>query len=583
MVGGYGPQPGWTAPALSATSGPARASVWRGRRLDPDTGYCWLGARFYDPQGHRYLSPDPLGHAASLGLYDYAGGDPINFVDPDGRFVVGAAEGYVFGNWSADIDSVDRPGRILGRAAGTMLGYMTPGYNVVAGYRDIAAGGFHFGRAIYDISVNGLNEENGMALAMSGLELAGGFGGAKMFRPARAMSSEMSLAGGSFRASRGFGAAGVDDALSFSARRPSVAATSAPSAPIGGVCFVAGTPVATDDGPRAIETLRVGERVLTTDGDPATGIDPATWRKVALRMPSPESEDVILDIDLLRSPEWIASTACAPGRQIWFEMEEMGLRGWAQVVGVEDCPAIEPGQGRVILGTVTHCNCLVMEVRLEGGAEPLRPTAGHRLFSLTRGAWVPTSDLRPGELLRTAGGSARVEAVAPLPGAHRVHNLEVETDHCYYVGHAQVLSHNTIPCAAPAPAAARGPLLLEAPKTAPRPQDIAVNPTRPRARSLYRPVGGNPAQQRSLAKDIQDAIAQGATDIRVNQQQINALGNRVGINRPDLQYTLPDGRRVYIEYDNMTPNTWPNTPRGPGHADRILANDPNGVVILRTF
>ncbi len=385
------------------------------------------------------------------GYNDYAGGDPVNFVDPDGRLVVGAAEGYVFGNWSSDIDSVDRPGRILGRAAGTMLSYLTPGYNVVAGYRDIAAGGFHFGRAIYDISANGLNEENGMALAMSGLELAGGFAGTRMFGAARAGSSEMAVGGGSFRSSRGFGAVGVDDALGLAARKPSVAAAPTPSAPIGGVCFVEGTPVATDDGPRAIETLRVGERVLTTDGDSSTEVDPATWRTVALRMPSPESDEVILDIELLRSQEWIASTACAPGRQIWFELEEMGLRGWAEVVGIEPCPAIEPGQGRVILGTVTHCNSRVMEVRLEGEAEPLRPTAGHRLFSLTRGAWVPTSELRPGELLRTAGGSARVEAVAPLPGAHRVHNLEVETDHCYYVGDARILSHNTNPCAAPRP------------------------------------------------------------------------------------------------------------------------------------
>ncbi len=238
VVGGYGPQPGWTAPALSASAGPAKASVWRGRRFDPDTGYCWLGARFYDPAGHRYLSPDPLGHAASLGLYDYAGGDPVNFVDPDGRLVVGAAEGYVFGNWSSDIDSVDRPGRILGRAAGTMLGYMTPGYNVVAGYRDIAAGGFHFGRAIYDISANGLNEENGMALAMSGLELAGGFAGTKMFGAARAGSSDMAVARASSRPPPGYrGGPGaqwigenLDDAVRYSNVKPSTGASAAKGA-----------------------------------------------------------------------------------------------------------------------------------------------------------------------------------------------------------------------------------------------------------------------------------------------------------------------------------------------------------------
>lgn len=38
---------------------------------------------------------------------------------------------------------------------------------------------------------------------------------------------------------------------------------------------------------------------------------------------------------------------------------------------------------------------------------------------------------------------------------------------------------------------------------------------------------------------VQDRIAglqeQGATDLRVNQQQVNITGTRVGINRPDLQ------------------------------------------------
>ena len=33
----------------------------------------------------RFISPDPLGHAASMSLYDYANGDPVNFVDPTGR------------------------------------------------------------------------------------------------------------------------------------------------------------------------------------------------------------------------------------------------------------------------------------------------------------------------------------------------------------------------------------------------------------------------------------------------------------------------------------------------------------------
>ena len=64
----------------------------------------------------------------------------------------------------------------------------------------------------------------------------------------------------------------------------------------------------------------------------------------------------------------------------------------------------------------------------------------------------------------------------------------------------------------------------------------------------------------------------GGKDFRVNQQQVDADGNRVGINRPDLQYTDANGQRNYVEYDT------PSSNRGPGHADRIQANDPYGNV-----
>jgi hypothetical protein len=53
--------------------------------VDP-TGLVNLGARHYDPERGVFLSPDPMGHAASVSLYDYANGDPVNNLDPDGRF-----------------------------------------------------------------------------------------------------------------------------------------------------------------------------------------------------------------------------------------------------------------------------------------------------------------------------------------------------------------------------------------------------------------------------------------------------------------------------------------------------------------
>jgi hypothetical protein len=55
---------------------------------------------------------------------------------------------------------------------------------------------------------------------------------------------------------------------------------------------------------------------------------------------------------------------------------------------------------------------------------------------------VPASQIKAGEELATRSGVVRVESVSAKPGTYRVYNLEVETDHCYYVGEVQVLCHN---------------------------------------------------------------------------------------------------------------------------------------------
>jgi RHS repeat-associated protein len=113
---------------------------------------------------------------------------------------------------------------------------------------------------------------------------------------------------------------------------------------------------------------------------------------------------------------------------------------------------------------------------------------------------------------------------------------------------------------------------------APRlPQDVNVNPTPPPPRPLQRPVGLSPTQNAQVQTDIAAARAAGGTDFRVNQQQVNAAGQRVGTNRPDLQYTDANGRRTYVEYDR------PSSNRGPLHQQRILSNDPGGIVILKTI
>jgi RHS repeat-associated protein len=83
-VGTYGPLPGVVAETLTDITRVAEATAWRGRRIDP-TGFYYLGSRYYDPAGGRFISVDPLGYAGSRSLYDFADGNPAANFDPDGR------------------------------------------------------------------------------------------------------------------------------------------------------------------------------------------------------------------------------------------------------------------------------------------------------------------------------------------------------------------------------------------------------------------------------------------------------------------------------------------------------------------
>src|SRR5437899_1409301 len=62
----------------------AQSAAWRGRCPDI-TGYVWLGARYYNPESGSFLSSDPAWNGRDPNYFTFAGGDPINGFDPDGR------------------------------------------------------------------------------------------------------------------------------------------------------------------------------------------------------------------------------------------------------------------------------------------------------------------------------------------------------------------------------------------------------------------------------------------------------------------------------------------------------------------
>lgn len=81
---GYGAVPGYRPLPLGHGGSYAQSAAWRGKWADV-TGYIWRGARFYDPVAGMWLSPDPQWNDRDPSYWSYAGGDPINGDDWDGR------------------------------------------------------------------------------------------------------------------------------------------------------------------------------------------------------------------------------------------------------------------------------------------------------------------------------------------------------------------------------------------------------------------------------------------------------------------------------------------------------------------
>jgi hypothetical protein len=85
-------------------------------------------------------------------------------------------------------------------------------------------------------------------------------------------------------------------------------------------------------------------------------------------------------------------------------------------------------------------NGYVYEIRLKGTGELIEPTRLHRLYSEDRQDWIPTHEFQEGERLRTSTGFRFHRIHYEETRIHRVYNLEIETDHCYYVSEENILS-----------------------------------------------------------------------------------------------------------------------------------------------
>jgi RHS repeat-associated protein len=74
---------------INPTSTTPNNYLYRGEQYDSDLGLYYLRARYYNPATGRFLSRDPangiITDPKTLHKYSYAGGDPVNALDPSGR------------------------------------------------------------------------------------------------------------------------------------------------------------------------------------------------------------------------------------------------------------------------------------------------------------------------------------------------------------------------------------------------------------------------------------------------------------------------------------------------------------------
>ena len=444
----------------------------------PALGLYYARARFYWPQHGRWLQPDPVGQAGGLNVYTYCGNDPVNGIDSSGLEAgsidwygnhieqsTGAGLGnspwqYAFSARAEDGLMRDvffqAPGTAGSSSWGRGFGSASFGNSAAVAYGGglsndpsatinnvfggLASGAFHqafddareINRMLTSRMIPGAGYINEWVLNKAE-EYAANAGWA--------MSDSVGVdpSSNAFQENQGGGAVAFEVAMLVAGPGEEKALATS--------CFAAGTSVSEPSGKVNIESVRVGDRVFTRsqgeDGDDASNVDPQTWKEIVLHIPNSECPWNVDEVHAIRSPQWMTEAGCRKrGDKIWFQMSEVGIQGWAEVESITDCPPLAPGNGHVVLTTFNHFNNDLYELSVEGETKPIEVTGLHRLYSTIKNDWVQSRFLHIGEGLRTHNGERKVVKLDRKPGIYRVYNLEVETDHCYFVSDAQVLAHN---------------------------------------------------------------------------------------------------------------------------------------------
>lgn len=406
--------------------------------FNSETGIYTVRFRHYDPSAGlgRWLERDPAGYVDGGNLYEYVQGDPLDATDPYGLLtdVSGAKR-------TPSSTPIQAPGRKLG------LGRVCPGdpgFDRIYHEWLCNGGDRRLGPPIYDEPWTEswwyyLDEDHLREWVHGALDAAGwipGIGDA-----ADLVNATLYLLEGDYE-NAAYSAISIIPVLGDAIGKGAKLACKV----TGMGCFEEGTLIATDAGLVPIESLRVGDRVLSEDSDQQPPIIPSDWRKIELTLRQPGGVYESVEITLLRPLAWVEETGCQPQSLIWLELREMGLAGWADVHRISACPEIQDGPGAVVLATTARLVSLMCRLKFGGGGECLSLTPTHQIFSTTRQAWRRAAELEIGERVASRDGERCISEADLQTGTWRVYNLEIERRHRFFVGSCGVLAHNVKPC-----------------------------------------------------------------------------------------------------------------------------------------
>ncbi len=115
--------------ATESGSGALSDFAYTGHHFDRATGLNLAQYRGYDAGLGRWLSRDPAGLRGGLNLYGYTENNPVNYIDPDGRWIVPVvaivaivvAYGYIFASDDAAAQREAHPEAASSPAKGLLL------------------------------------------------------------------------------------------------------------------------------------------------------------------------------------------------------------------------------------------------------------------------------------------------------------------------------------------------------------------------------------------------------------------------------------------------------------------------------